>query len=229
MKSVYLSIFLLFSLLTFSQKRNELSFNSDSLMLKLPSTYPWFSKFVPYNLQNELSVLFKKNSKENVLNVSQFKFENSIENSGNQLNTVLGGRYRSNLIKKNFFYDLDWQPGYRKYKYKYIRYPNGGFEYIPDGKEFPANISLEISMNYKVYKDIYFGAGVEPKYSYTLDFKPKSDITGKPNGGNMKFSMPVLYRIGTDFKKTDMSISHKIDFNNKSKSDFQFKLLAPLK
>jgi hypothetical protein len=66
------------------------------------------TKINPY----ELSVYFEKKS---VLVLPLLKFENSIASSGYQLNTVLGGRYRSKPIKKRFFYDLDWQPGFRKY------------------------------------------------------------------------------------------------------------------
>ncbi|MDR1524675.1 MAG: hypothetical protein LBS79_05380 [Tannerella sp.] len=108
--------------------------------------------------------------------------------------------------------------------YKYIRYPNGGFAYIPDGNARVSDISLSMAMNYKVYKEMYFGVGIEPIYSNTLDFVN----TGKTNS-NQKFSIPVIYKIGADFNKADVSISNKIDFINKSKSGFLFNLLAPLK
>ena len=82
-------------------------------------------------------------------------------------------------------------------------------------------------MNYKAYKDLYFGAGVIPTFSHSLT--DKIEGFGRPNGGNLKFSMPAVYRIGYDFDKVDVSFSRKFDFKDKYKSGFMINLLAPLK
>jgi hypothetical protein len=170
-------------------------------------------------LANDLSIGFGNKSD---LAVPSF---NSIENSGYQLSTVLGGKYRSNPMKDRFFIDLGWQPGFKKYKYKYIRYLNEAATYIPDGNECFTNISLSLTMNYMVYKGLYFGIGLMPTASHNL----KEKGFGKPKGSNLKFSMPAVYRIGYDFDKVDMSVSHVIDFADKNKSGFRFNLLAPFK
>ena len=221
--------FLSVSLCAYSQQDdNGISLKGDSSMFLLPSMNQGFATFELYNstdLSKDLSFGFEK---KNLPVVPSFKFKNnSLQGTGYQLNTVLGGRYRSKMIKSKFFYDLDWQPGFRKYNYKYIRYPNGGFAYIPDGNGYRSEISLGLTMNYKAYKDLYFGAGVIPTFSHSLT--DKIEGFGSPNGGDLNFSMPLIYRIGYDFDKVDVSFSRKFDFKDKNRSGFMINLLAPLK
>jgi len=230
MRILFLIVSLLsVSLCAYSQHDDYgMSLNGDSSRLWFPSMNQDFATFDLYDftdLKKDKSFGFEK---KNLPAVPSFDFKNnSLQGTGYQLNTVLGGRYRSEMIKRKFFYDLDWQPGFKKYNYKYIRYPDGGFAYIPDGNEYLTNISLGITMNYKAYKDLYFGAGVIPTFSQTLADKIVG--FGSTNGGNLKFSMPVVYRIGYDFDKVDVSFSRKFDFENKNRSGFMINLLAPLK
>jgi hypothetical protein len=114
---------------------------------------------------------------------------------------------------------LDWQTGYRKYKYKRITYPNGeGVSYIPDGLNPWTEFSLGLTLNYTVYKGWYVGGGFEPTFLHT----PASV------SGNLEFSMPALYRVGYDFKTVDVSVSRTLNFIGKQRNGMRLNLLVPL-
>jgi hypothetical protein len=108
---------------------------------------------------------------------------------------MLGYKLRIKPQHQKSFFDVDLNLGVKNVKYRAT--------WLTDelNKGHSSNISynhisLSLSYNYKIYKGLYVGAGVEP--SLYFFYPDKRD-----------FDVPVFVKIGYEFKKVDISVAYK--------------------
>ena len=128
-----------------------------------------------------------------------------------------GYRWRLMPKEKPFFFDIDAFLTYKRAKYKFgflpENYdpsdPNKKYDITPAIKDNYFSLSLSPSFNYKIYKGLYAGVGIEP----TLYYIKKAD-------SHWKFDLPVTARVGYDFDFIDIAIGYKYGLFNSINSDY---------
>jgi hypothetical protein len=149
--------------------------------------------------------------------VSEYKF-----------NIALGYKFRLNCKTKPFFYDFDLSVGMKKHNYSIWKNAGNPGDIFIVGKSSKSPFlytSLNTTFNYKIYKGLYAGAGVEPAI-YTHD-DPKEFL----------FDIPLTAKIGYDLKFAGLSFGYKCGLLNPLKADhnitkgrmndWQFQLFIP--
>ncbi len=152
-----------------------------------------------------------------------------LENGGSleteyQFGAGIGYKFRLKPQTKPFFYDLDLNLGIKKYNYHYSNYDgvefrsystdtlhNDSTKLISGAGNIPVvYIALGASFNYKLYKGLYAGAGVEPTFYFDTATTPK-----------WKFDIPAVVKIGYDLKYVDFAFAYKyglLDMIGKSRT-----------
>lgn len=110
----------------------------------------------------------------------------------------LGYKTRFYNAKKPFFYDLDLTAGIKRSIYHYRKLIDANTESF--GGSFSGSIillytSLKPAINYKIYRSLFAGAGIEP----TIYFK----------SATCGFDLPVTLEIGYDHKFFGWALSCK--------------------
>jgi len=129
-------------------------------------------------------------------------------------NAALGYKFRIQPKNLFHFFDIDLYAGLKGSNSEYLY---RGQETTAEGLQVYNTIesggsgayyyfALNPSYNYKLYKKLHIGAGIEPTLYFT-------------NGeAKWKFDIPTTLRIGYDFKYFDMAISYKMGLLNPMKS-----------
>lgn len=113
-------------------------------------------------------------------------------------NLALGYKLRLDNKEKPLFYDLDISLGMKKYEFDYrVLIEEDGFAsyFGTSGDVSLFYLSLSPMANYKIYKGLYSGAGMEPTVLHAQ--------------GSTMFDIPISARIGYNFKFLDVSFGYK--------------------
>jgi len=132
-----------------------------------------------------------------------------------KFNVAIGYKFRIQPQNRSHFFDMDIYAGLKKFNSEYFYY---GQETTNDGQIIYNSISsgaggtyyyfsFNPSYNYKIFKNLHLGAGIEPTLYY---------VDGQ---GKWKFDIPPTLRIGYDFKYLDIAVGYKIGFLNVIKSN----------
>jgi hypothetical protein len=155
-------------------------------------------------------------------------------NSKYKNNFSIGYKLRFQKIGNPSFFDMDIQFGaktnhtYIDYECYYLRNDAKTFEFPStyEGNHTFYNFSVAATYNYKIYKKLYTGLGVEPTM-YHLD-----------GGGDYrwKYDVPIIGKLGYDFKYFDVAVVYKYGLTNMMKTaridagkfnDWQIQLFIP--
>jgi len=135
-----------------------------------------------------------------------------------KFNVALGYKFRIQPQNQYHFFDIDLYAGLKRFNYEYLYIvqettDDGQIVFFHKGASSSSAycyFAFNPSYNYKIYKNLHFGAGIEPTLYY-------ADGQGK-----WKFDIPPTLRVGYDFKYFDMAISYKMGLLNVMKSSRDF-------
>lgn len=155
-------------------------------------------------------------AKANPVAIGKYKnIDNSFKSS-----FMLGYRFRLQHFDMPAFLDLDAVVGLKNWE---SSYRNGDQGYIPDNK--PGDESqmgsygaksnyvytgISATANYYVYKKLSLGVGVEPNVW----------ISKMGEDNSKTFDMPLVTKIGYDFKFIEVGLTYKHSFINSVKSSY---------
>lgn len=119
-------------------------------------------------------------------------------------NVLLGYRFRfENQSHKNLFFDIDPLLKLQTFKSSDFE-PGNTNDYTSVTKEahyLNFQLAVSASANYKIFKELYVGLGIEPTWNIVTDGKP--------------FDIPILGKIGYNFNnKVDISLTYRQGFTN---------------
>lgn len=120
----------------------------------------------------------------------------------------VGYKFRINPKLNSFFIDVDANLGMKMWKSSYIRSISEPPMYEASSNYY--SLSIEGTFNYKIYKGLNAGIGIEPLY-YLYQEGEKS---------KNKFDIPLVAKLAYDFGKFEVGINYKYGLTNAIKTDY---------
>jgi hypothetical protein len=124
-----------------------------------------------------------------------------------KFNIAIGYKFRIQPQNKSYFLDMDLYAGLKRFEYGFSHYgeeirEDGFIIFHNEGSHTSGTyyyFAINPTYNYKVYKNLYFGAGIEPTLYFTGIDKDK-----------WRFDIPPTLQIGYDFKYLGIAVGYKV-------------------
>ncbi len=141
-----------------------------------------------------------------------YKLDPSLKSKNNEIDFKssysVGYRFRLNPHSDPFFIDVDANLGMKLWKSSYIK---SSLE--PAFYEASSNydsFSIAGTFNYKIYKGLSGGVGIEPIYFFYQDGESSKN----------KLDIPLVAKLAYDFGKFEIGVNYKHGLTNTIKTDY---------
>lgn len=122
-------------------------------------------------------------------------------NVKNKLHFSLGYRFRLKPVNSRFFYDLDLNAGIRSFNHNYYHQNNSQeWEYHSGSAQTYIYGSFAGTANYKIYKGLSVGLGLEPRYY----FFQSGDKAKSP-----AIDIPIITKLAYNFRFIEVGFAYK--------------------
>ncbi|NDV57708.1 hypothetical protein [Bacteroides sp. 519] len=119
----------------------------------------------------------------------------------NKFHFSLGYRFRLKPVNSRFFYDLDLNVGIRSFNHEYSeKNESAQWQFYSGSDQTYAHAALALAANYKIYKGLSVGAGVEPRYY----FYQSGDKLVNP-----AIDIPIVTKLAYNFRFIEVGLAYK--------------------